>query len=108
MYIDKPAIMITNTIVGCGYVNILWSTTITNDECMIFYNVTLSYDTMDNHVTVTMVTQMNSYTFTELPDDTQVNITVTGISLLQAILSFDTTSVTTTNVYESMCKLTNC
>ena len=65
-------------------------------------------DTMDNHVTVTMVTQMNSYTFTELPDDTEVNIIVTGISLMQAILSFDTTSVRTTIFFESMCKLINC
>ena len=55
---------------------------------------------MDDHVTVSMVTTMNSSTITGLPDDTQVNITVTAIGILQ-VLSIDSTSVRTV-AFESM------
>ena len=87
---------------GCRYVNISWSTTGNNDECSVFsYNVTLSYVTMDDHVTQSMITIMNSSTITGLPDDTQVNITVTGIGIRQNNLTLDST-LGRTVAFESM------
>ena len=68
---------------------------------MLYYDVTLSYVTMDDHVTVSMVTSMNSSTITELPYNTQVNITVTAIGTEQVILSTDSTTVITA-AFESM------
>ena len=62
---------------------------------------------MDDHVTLSMFTAMNSSTFTGLPDDTQVNITVSGIRTNFDILSVDSTSVTTGD-FKSMCKFTSC
>ena len=56
---------------------------------------------MDDHITQSMITTMNSSTFTGLPDDTQVNITVTAIGMIQYILSDDSTSVSTI-AFESM------
>ena len=50
---------------------------------------------MDDHVTQSMITTMNSSTFTGLPDDTQFNITVSGIGVMQDNLTFDRTSVRT-------------
>ena len=93
MHVDsRPVVEITTVSVGCGYVNISWNVTGNNDECSVFsYNVTLSYVTMDDHVTKSIITRMNSYTITELPDDTQVNITVFGIHRDRDILSFDST-----------------
>ena len=51
---------------------------------------------MDDNVTKSMITTMNSSTLTGLPDDTQFNITVSGIGVMQDILTFDSTSVSTT------------
>ena len=48
-----------------------------------------------------MMTAMMSHVFTGLPDDTQINITVTGIRVNRDILGFDSTSVITIKV-ESM------
>ena len=94
-YVDNPVVEITTVSAGCGYVNISWNVTGNNDVCSVFsYNVTLSYVT-DDHVIKSVITTMNSSTFTELPDDTQVNITVSGIGIMQDILTFDCTSVST-------------
>ena len=68
---------------------------------MFSYNVTLSYVTLDDHVTESMLTTMNSSALTGLPDDTEFNITVSGIGVMQDILTFDSTSVSTI-AFESM------
>ena len=95
-YADKPVVQIATVSGGCGYVNISWNVTGNNDECRVtLYDVTLSYVTMDDHIIESMLTAMNSYTFTLLPDDTQVNITVFGILTNRDIVSFDSTSVKT-------------
>ena len=92
-YVDKPMVKITTVTVGCDYVNISWAA---NDECNIFfYNITLLFVTRDSKVTATMITAMSPCTFTGLPADTQVNITVAGISKMQDVLSFNSTSVRT-------------
>ena len=102
--VDKPVVEITAVTVGCGYVNISWSTTGNNDECSVsLYNVTISYVTMDDHVIEAMLTAMSSSTITRLPDDTQIIITVSGISSNRDILSVDSTSVKTLE-FESMHK----
>ena len=63
---------------------------------MLSYNVTLSYIAKDiKSVTLPLITEMNSSTFTGLPDDTQVNITVSGMYRNRDVLSFDSTSVRT-------------
>ena len=47
------------------------------DDCrVVCYDVTLSYVTMDDHVTKSVMVTMNSLTITELSDDTHINITV--------------------------------
>ena len=101
-YVDRPVVEITSVTGGCRHVNISWNTTYNTDNCsMLHYDVTLSYVTMDDHVTVPMVTTMNSTNFTGLPDDTQVNITVTAIGIQSVILSVDSTTVSTA-AFESM------
>ena len=103
-YADKPVVGITTVSVGCEYVNISWSTTGNNDECSVgFYSVTLSYVAEDIKSVVHMTTKMNSSTITGLPDDTHVNITVTGVHGNRDILSFDSTSLRTIDI-KSMCK----
>ena len=98
-----PVVEITTAIGGSRFVDISWSTAGNNDECRVFsYNVTLSYVTMDDHVTEFMVTTMNSSTFTGFPGGTQINITVYGVGVMQDILTFDSTSVTTV-AFESKC-----
>ena len=94
MYIDRPVVEITTVTGGCRHVNISWTTTYNTDDCnVLYYDVTLSYVTMDGHATVSMVTTMNSSTITGLPDDTQVNITVTAIGVMQVIHSAHSASV---------------
>ena len=96
IYLDRPLVEITTVTGGCGYVNISWTTTYNTDDCdVLYHNVTLSYVTMDDHVTVSMVTTMNSSTITELPYDIQVNIIVTAIGTEQVVLSTDSTTVST-------------
>ena len=68
---------------------------------MLYYDITLSYVAMDDHVTVSMVTTMNSSTITGLPDDTQVNITVTAAGIKNVVYSVDSASVSTV-AFESM------
>ena len=104
-YIDKPEVQITTASVGCGHVNISWNVTDNDDECSVFsYNVTLS---KDDHVTESIVTTTNSSTFTGLPGGTQININVSGIGVMQDILTFDCTSVSTI-AFESMYVATVC
>ena len=56
---------------------------------------------MDDHVTKSVITTMNSSTITELPDDTHIKITVTAIGVKQVVFSVDSTSVSTA-AFESM------
>ena len=56
---------------------------------------------MDDNVTVSMVTIMNSSTINGLPYDTQVKITITAIGAEQVILSTDSTTESTVT-FESM------
>ena len=99
----KPVVKITTTIGGCEYVYVSWNVSGNNDECSLSsFNVTLSYMSKDiKSVTSFMITTFNSSTFTGLPDNTQVNITVSGIKR-EDVLSFDSTSVMTKE-FESMC-----
>ena len=75
---------------------------------MFSYNVTLSYIAKDiRSVTLFLITTMISSTFTGLPDDTQVNITVSGVNRNLDVLSIDFTFVRTRD-YGSMYKFTSC
>ena len=56
---------------------------------------------MDDHVTKSVITTMNSSTITELPDDTHINITVTAIGVKHVVFSVDSTSVSIA-AFESM------
>ena len=94
---------ITTATEGCGYINVSWTVIGNNDVCPIhFFATTLSFVTMGNYETVYKETQVKSISFNELPNDTQVNVTVTGISNTEVILSLDSTSVRT-KVFKSMC-----
>ena len=85
--VDRLVFERTTVTGGCIHVNISWTTIYSTDDCnVLYYNVTLSYVTMNDHVTVSMVNTMNSSTITGLPDDTQVNITVTVIGVMQIVL----------------------
>ena len=60
---------------------------------------------MDDHVTKSVITTMNSSTITGLPDDTHINITVTAI-VVKHVFSVDSTSVSTKafeSTYIPMC-----
>ena len=95
-YIDRPEVEITTATGGCRDVNISWSTTYNTVDCrVVYYNVTLSYVTMDDRVTKSMIATMNSSTFTGLPYDTLINITVTAIGIMQDVFDVDSTSVST-------------
>ena len=101
-------IEITTVLLGCGYVDISWNVTDSIDEkCIVSYNVTLSYVGKDKNVTVFMMTTMNSSTFSEIPYDTPLSITVFGVNSYRDILSFDSISVRTIG-FESKCKFTSC
>ena len=74
--------------------DISWNVT-DSDLCFTFYNVTLSYVGKDKNVTVFMMTTMNSSTFSEIPYDTSLNITVFGLNYNRDVLSFNSTSMRT-------------
>ena len=96
MYLEKPVVEITTVSVGCGYVNISWNVTGNNDECSVFYyNVTSSYVTMDNHVMKSVITMMNSANIAGLPGETQINITVAAVGVMQVVFSVDSAFVET-------------
>ena len=101
-------IEITTVLLGCGYVDISWNVTDSIDEkCIVSYNVTLSYVGKDKNVTVFMMTTLNSSTFSEIPYDTPLSITVFSINIYRDVFSFDSTSVRTIG-FESMCKFMSC
>ena len=100
LYIDKPVVEITAT-GGCGYVNVSWTATGNSDVCRpVQYNVTLSSSMINMDA---VVTSMNFYHFTGLPDDTQFTVIVTGINLMGLASDPVFTSVKTMMVCESMC-----
>ena len=73
-------IQITRATGGCGYVFMSWTVTDSDvdDDCSIGrFNVELS--SVD--ISVSVMSQMLSYNFTGLPDDTLFNVSVMGISL---------------------------
>ena len=74
--------------------DISWNVTYSG-VCFTSYNVTLSYVGKDKNVTVFMMTTMNSSTFSEVPYDTSLNITVFGLNDNRDVLSFNSTSVRT-------------
>ena len=99
LYIDKPVIEIT-AVGGCGYVSVSWTATGNSDVCRpVQYNVTLSSSMMNM---ATVVTSMNTYRFNELPNNTQFNVTVTGINVMGLASDPVSTSVKTMMVCESM------
>ena len=84
-YIDVPVVEITNAIGGCGYVYVSWMVLGNNDICEITtFHLTLVPIVMGLPVgaTTQKSTDMYSYNFTGLPDDTEFQITVIGSSLL--------------------------
>ena len=90
-YTDRPVVEITATAGGCGYVSVSWTATGNSDVCSpVQYNVTLSSSTMDITVSITSV---NTHCFTELPDNTQFNITVIGINVMGVASDPASTSV---------------
>ena len=104
IYLDRPLVEITTVTGGCRHVNISWTATNNTDNCsVLYYDVTLSYVnvTVDDHVTVSMITTMNSTNFTGLPFNTQVNVTVGAIGKESVVLSIDSTTESTI-AFESM------
>ena len=100
-YQDKPMVEITNVTGGCGYVYVLWIVLGNNDMCEITnFHLTLVSLVMGlpEGTTTQKSTNMNSYNFTGLPDDTEFRITIIGSSLL---LNTDpaSTSVRTKSMY---------
>ena len=80
-YIDKPVIEITTATGGYGYVYVSWTVLGNNDICEIvaFHVVLLSISV---GITEQISTDMNSYNFTGLPDNTVFDITIIGSSEL--------------------------
>ena len=74
VYIDKPVVNITAT-GGCGYVYVSWIVIGNNDICKInsFSVILLS---LQQGITEQRSTDMNSYNFTRLPNDTQFDILI--------------------------------
>ena len=93
MYIGQPVVKITAAMGGCGYVYVSWTITGSSDLCRITqYNVTLSSATVNMIVSIS---GMNSHNFTDLPDDTVFNVTVTGIMVMGFVSNPDSTTVRT-------------
>ena len=74
VYIDKPVVNITAT-GGCGYVYVSWIVIGNNDICKInsFSVILLS---LQQGINEPRSTDMNSYNFTRLPNDTQFDIVI--------------------------------
>ena len=90
---------ITTATGGCGYVYVSWTVIDNNDLCEItnFYLQLVSV-AMDTPKKIS--TDMNSYNFTGLPDDTLFDIAIIGGSML-----FNTDPVSTsvrTMIFKSM------
>ena len=75
MYIDKPVVNITTATGGCGYVYVSWTVIGNNDICKInsFSVILLS---LQQGINEPRSTDMNSYNFTRLPNDTQFDIVI--------------------------------
>ena len=93
IYVDQPVVKITAAMGGCGYVYASWTTTGSSDVCRITqYNVTLSSATVN---VIISSCRVSSHNFTELPDGTLFNVTVTGINIMGFVNNPDSTSVRT-------------
>ena len=82
-YIDIPVVEITTTTGGCGYVYVSWTVIGNNDMCEITtFHLTLVSLVMGLPMgaTTQKSTNMYSYNFTGLPDDTVFRITIIGSS----------------------------
>ena len=102
-FVDRPLVEITTITGGCRRVKISWTTRYDTDKCsVLYYGVALSYVTMDDDVKTSMVTTKKFATITGLPDDTQVNITVAAIGMMEVVFSVDSALVSTTVASKSM------
>ena len=75
IYIDEPVVNITTVTGGCGYVYVSWTVIGNNDICKInsFSVILLS---LQQGINEQRSTDMNSYNFTRLPNDTQFDILI--------------------------------
>ena len=96
---DKPTVEITAT-GGCGYVNVSWTVIGNNDVCNIV-SFTVELVSAPMNITERMQTDVNSYNFTGLPNDTVFNINVIGSSKL-VNTDVASSSVRTKSMYVSM------
>ena len=90
---------ITTTTGGCGYVYVSWTLIGNNDICEITtFHLTLESFVMGIHEQIS--TDMNSYNFTGLPDDTLFYINIIGSS---AVVNTDLASASVrTMVFKGM------
>ena len=82
-YQDKPVVKITAATEGCGYVYVSWTVIGNNDICEITnFHATLVLIVMGLPMGITkqISTEMNSYNFTGLSDDTLFDVTIIGSS----------------------------
>ena len=98
-YVDKPVVEITAT-GGCGYIYVSWTVIGNNDVCNIV-SFTVELVSVPMNITERIQTDVNSYNFTGLPDDTLFDITAIGSSKL---VNTDpaSTSVRTKGMYVRM------
>ena len=80
-YADVPVVEITTATGGCGYVYVSWTVIGNNDVCDIA-SFTVQLVSVPMSITEQISTDMNSYNFTGLPDDTLFDITIIGSSPL--------------------------
>ena len=101
-YVDRPVVDITTATGGCGYVSVSWTAIGNNDVCTpVQYNVTLSSSSTTDMIV--LITSINTYNFTELPDDTQFTVTVIGINVMGVASDPVSISVRSTENCKSMC-----
>ena len=104
-------VKITAITFGCGSVYVSWTTTGNSDVCRITqYNVTISSATVNMIISSCRV---NSHNFTELPDDTLFNVSVTGFNAMGFVSNPDYSSVRTmicisTYIYTCVAKFIVC
>ena len=87
IYIDKPVVNITTATGGCGYVYVSWTVIGNNDLCKInsFRVILLS---LQQGINEQESTDMNSYNFTRLPNDTQFDIVISRNDQFNTDLAF--------------------
>ena len=94
IYVDIPVVEITAS-GGCGYVFVSMTSTVVGDMCKtVRYNVTLSSSIINM---TESNTSMNTHHFTELPNNTQFNVTVVGYNMMGRASDPVSTSVETNN-----------